>query len=63
MHISFSEILLILIVALLVIKPAHLPEAAKTLGRWFKWMRQTSDKIKKEIEKPLDLFSSEKPIA
>lgn len=57
MHISFSEILLILIVALLVIKPAHLPDAARTLGRWFRWLRQTNEKIKTEMQKPLDLFS------
>lgn len=57
MHISLSEILVILIVALLVIKPERLPEAARTLGRWIKWLRQTSQKIKQEMEKPLDLFS------
>lgn len=57
MHISLSEILVILIVALLVIKPERLPEAARTLGRWIKWVRQTSQKIKHEMEKPLDLFS------
>lgn len=57
MHINFSEIMLVLIVALLVIKPDRLPETARALGRWFSWMRQTSQKIKQEMEKPLDLFS------
>jgi sec-independent protein translocase protein TatB len=57
MHFSFSEILMVLVVALLVIKPERLPEAARTVGRWIGWMRQTSQKIKQEMEKPLDLFS------
>lgn len=53
MHISFSEILVILLVALLVIKPEHLPDAAFALGRWIKWLRQTTAKIKNEITEPL----------
>jgi sec-independent protein translocase protein TatB len=59
MHISLSEILLIGIVALLVLKPAQLPVAARALGRWLKWLKQTNEKIKQEMEKPLDLFSYE----
>lgn len=31
---SFYEILVILIVALIVIKPERLPEIASTLGKW-----------------------------
>ncbi len=50
---SFSEILVILLVALIVIKPEHLPEAAFTLGRWFKWLRQTIAALKRELEVPL----------
>jgi sec-independent protein translocase protein TatB len=60
MHMSFSEIILILIVALLVIKPEKLPDAARTLGSWIKWLRTTNEKIKQEMEKPLDLFSHDK---
>jgi Tat protein translocase TatB subunit len=52
MHISFSEILVILLVALLVIKPEHLPDAAQTLGRWMKWLRTATHKIKQEMEEP-----------
>ncbi len=55
MHISISEILVILIVALLVIKPENLPTAAFTAGRWLKWFRQTAVKIKQEMEAPLAL--------
>jgi Sec-independent protein translocase protein TatA len=46
----FSEILVILLVALLVIKPAHLPNAAFTLGKWLKWLRQTTATLKRELE-------------
>lgn len=60
MHISFSEILLILLVALLVIKPEHLPDAAISLGRWLKWARQTITKIKQDIEEPLEKLTSAK---
>ncbi|MHB1948910.1 MAG: Sec-independent protein translocase subunit TatA/TatB [Gammaproteobacteria bacterium] len=49
MHIPFSEILVILIVALLVIKPERLPEVALKLGRLIKWMRQSITKIKSSI--------------
>ncbi|EKD74378.1 MAG: hypothetical protein ACD_44C00475G0005 [uncultured bacterium] len=59
MHASLSEILLILLVALLVIKPEKLPDAAFTLGRWLKWFRQTIIKIKQEVEEPLKQLSSE----
>jgi len=51
MHIS--EILLILVVALLVIKPEKLPGVAYTLGKWLKWVREATTEIKHAIEKPL----------
>lgn len=54
MHMSFSEILVILFVALLVIKPERLPETAFAMGRWVKWFRNTAAKIKQEIEAPLE---------
>jgi sec-independent protein translocase protein TatB len=50
MHINISEILLVLLVALLVIKPEQLPDAAKRAGRWIKLVRQSIAKIKNEIE-------------
>lgn len=49
MNINFSEILVILVVALLVIKPDRLPDAAFKLGRWVKWFRQMVAKIKNEL--------------
>lgn len=50
MNINFSELLVILLVALLVIKPERLPEAALTLGRWMKWARQKMSQIKHDFQ-------------
>lgn len=54
MHFSISELVVILLVALLVIKPAHLPGAAKTLARGIRWFKSTSDKVKQEITDTLN---------
>ena len=54
MHISLSEILVILLVALLVIKPEKLPAAAFTLARWLKQGRQTVAKVKEELSATLE---------
>lgn len=50
MNIHFSELLVILIVALLVIKPERLPEVAYSLGRWAKRLRHLINKIKNDIK-------------
>lgn len=52
MSIHISEILLILLVALLVIKPERLPEVAYALGRWFRWLQSMSAKMKNIFESP-----------
>ena len=53
MSISISEILVVIVVALLVIKPENLPETAFTLGKWFRWLRTTTNQIKREWDTPL----------
>lgn len=63
MHISLSEILVILLVALLVIKPEHLPDAIITVSRWIKWLRITLAKIKREIAEPLEKLTAHQSIA
>lgn len=50
MHFSISELLVILIVALLVIKPERLPDTARTIGRTVQWFRQSLAKLKQEID-------------
>lgn len=52
MNIHFSELLLILFVALLAIKPERLPEVAFTLGRCLRWLRSLSAKMKSFVEQP-----------
>jgi len=48
--ISVSEIFVILLVALIVIKPEKLPEVALILGRGLKWIRGAIANIKKEFK-------------
>jgi Sec-independent protein translocase protein TatA len=63
MSIHFSEILLILLVALLVIKPERLPEVAYTLGRWFRWLQTMTTKIKNVFETPeMGKYSFHEPL-
>ena len=50
MNIHLSELLIIFIVALLVIKPEHLPEIALKMGRLVGWARQHLLKIKREMD-------------
>lgn len=49
MNFSISEIIVILLVALLVIKPEQLPDVAITLGRLAKTMRKMFAKVKDEM--------------
>jgi len=48
--INFSEIAVVLLVALLVIKPEKLPAVAFTLGRWLKWIRSATHRFKQEMD-------------
>ena len=47
--IGITEIIVILVVALLVVGPKKLPELAKTLGRTMAEFRKTADDIKESI--------------
>jgi len=63
MYISLSEIMVVLVVALLVIKPEQLPGALQQLGRWLRWAQETIAKVKHDMTKPVEkLISSEKPL-
>jgi Sec-independent protein translocase protein TatA len=52
--ISISEVVVVLVVAVLFIKPENLPDAAYTVGKWIKWLRQTTHHVRQELEKPLE---------
>ena len=47
--IGLTEIIVILVVALLVVGPKKLPELAKTLGRTMAEFRKTADDLKESI--------------
>lgn len=49
---GFTEILLILIVALLVFGPKRLPEVARSLGRITGDLRRTLDELRQEVSFP-----------
>ncbi len=54
MNVSISEIIVILLIALLVIKPEQLPEVAFTLGRFAKIIRRFFTKMKDEMNQLAD---------
>lgn len=54
MNISISEVFVVLLVALLVIKPEQIPELALTLGRFAKSIRRLFAKVKDEMNDFID---------
>lgn len=60
MNFSISEIIVILLIALLVIKPEQLPDVAFTLGRFAQTMRRMFSKVKDEMNGLMD--SVDQPI-
>ena len=59
MNFSISEIMVILVIALLVIKPAQLPEVALTFGKFARSLRKMFAKVKNEMNALIDTV--EKP--
>lgn len=59
MNFSISEVIVILLIALLVIKPEQLPDVAFTLGRFVQSIRRMFSKVKEEMTGFID--SVEKP--
>ena len=53
--IGFSEILLFGAIALIVLGPEKLPQAARTAGQWYAKFRRTVATLQSEIEAELDL--------
>ena len=52
--ISFWEIFLILVIALLVFGPSRLPEAARSIGKGLRWLRKASTDLTTEISKEIN---------
>ena len=49
MNISLSELLVILLVALLVLKPEQLPEVAQSVGKFAKSIKKIFSTVKSEV--------------
>lgn len=59
MSINLSEVLVVLVVALLVLKPEQLPGAAFKLGKWTKSLRGTMTKLRRELDGTVTQLSQE----
>ena len=53
--IGFSELVLFGVIALIVLGPEKLPQAARTAGQWYAKIRRTVSTLQSEIEAELDL--------
>lgn len=53
--IGFSELLLFGVIALIVLGPEKMPQAARTAGQWYAKMRRMVSTLQSEIEAELDL--------
>jgi sec-independent protein translocase protein TatB len=47
---SFTEVVIIAILALLLLGPDQLPNAARSAGKWLRELRRLSDDLKDQIE-------------
>jgi sec-independent protein translocase protein TatB len=52
--VGMLEIIVILVLALIVLGPERLPQAARTVGYWFGKMRRYVEGMKAEVEKEFD---------
>ena len=60
--IGFSELLLFGVIALIVLGPEKLPQAARTAGQWYAKLRRTVSTLQSEIEAELDLAETRQQI-
>jgi sec-independent protein translocase protein TatB len=58
---SFGEIVIIAVIALLLLGPDRLPEAAKTLGKGLREIRRATDDLKDQVQKEISLDEVVRP--
>ncbi|WP_201558755.1 Sec-independent protein translocase protein TatB [Psychrobacter sp. 72-O-c] len=58
--IGFSELLLFGVIALIVLGPEKLPQAARTAGQWYAKLRRMISTLQSDIEAELDLAETRK---
>jgi sec-independent protein translocase protein TatB len=58
---GFGEIVIIAIVALLVLGPDRLPDAAKTIGKTLRDLRKATDDIKGQLE--TEIYADDRKVA
>lgn len=54
MNVSISEIIVVLLIALIVVKPDQLPEVAHTIGRFARSIKRMFAKVKDEMNGLID---------
>ena len=59
---GFSEILLFGIVAIVVLGPDKLPQAMRTVGRWYGKARRLMHSVQHDIEKELNLLDMKEQV-
>lgn len=52
---SFGEIVIIAVIALLLLGPDRLPEAAKTLGKGLRDIRRATDDLKDQVQREISI--------
>ncbi len=57
--IGFQELILIMIVAIIVLGPKRLPEAARTLGKFFREFKSAVDEVKESVSTDLTTIVQE----
>jgi sec-independent protein translocase protein TatB len=53
--VDFSEIVVIMLVALIVIGPQRLPKVARTMGQWWGRMQRYVNRIKMDVSTSMEL--------
>jgi sec-independent protein translocase protein TatB len=58
---SFGEIVIIAVIALLLLGPERLPDAAKTLGKGLRELRRATDDLKDQVEREISFDDRKAP--